>query len=105
MERLVPRQGQKVRNKRNYGYVKRVLPSGDGQGILQLAAADEVGGHASSESVSRLPRRFGALGLSWVGARGSWGSRVSMTQKSIYRMEQGTHDLRRSTVVMVEQVL
>ena len=28
-----------------------------------------------------------------------------MTQKSIYRMELGTHDLRRSTVVMVEQVL
>jgi predicted transcriptional regulator len=33
------------------------------------------------------------------------GARVSMTQKSIYRMELGTHDLRRSTVVMVEQVL
>ena len=32
------------------------------------------------------------------------GLRVSMTQKSIYRMEQGTHDLRRSTIVMVEQV-
>jgi hypothetical protein len=28
-----------------------------------------------------------------------------MTQKSIYRMEQGTHDLRRSTIVIVEQVL
>ena len=33
------------------------------------------------------------------------GVRVSMTQKSIYQMELGTHDLRRSTVVMVEQVL
>ena len=33
------------------------------------------------------------------------GARVSMTQKSVYRMELGTHDLRRSTVVMVEQVL
>jgi predicted transcriptional regulator len=33
------------------------------------------------------------------------GLRVSMTQKSIYRMEQGTHDLRRSTVVIIEQIL
>ena len=33
------------------------------------------------------------------------GSRVSLTQKSVYKMEQGTHDLRRSTVVTVEQVL
>jgi predicted transcriptional regulator len=33
------------------------------------------------------------------------GTRVPLTQKSVYRMEQGTHDLRRSTVVTVEQVL
>jgi transcriptional regulator with XRE-family HTH domain len=33
------------------------------------------------------------------------GARVSMTQKSIYRIEQGTHDLRRSTILTVEQVL
>jgi transcriptional regulator with XRE-family HTH domain len=33
------------------------------------------------------------------------GARVSLTQKSVYRMELGTHDLRRSTVVTVEQVL
>jgi len=33
------------------------------------------------------------------------GVRVSLTQKSVYRMELGTHDLRRSTVVTVEQVL
>ena len=32
------------------------------------------------------------------------GNRVSMTQKSIYRMEQGGYDLRRSTVVTVEEV-
>ena len=33
------------------------------------------------------------------------GLRVSLTQKSVYKMEQGTHGLRRSTVVTVEQVL
>jgi transcriptional regulator with XRE-family HTH domain len=33
------------------------------------------------------------------------GARVSLTQKSVYRIELGTHDLRRSTVVTVEQVL
>jgi transcriptional regulator with XRE-family HTH domain len=33
------------------------------------------------------------------------GERVSLTQKSVYRVEQGMHDLRRSTVVAVEQVL
>jgi transcriptional regulator with XRE-family HTH domain len=33
------------------------------------------------------------------------GVRVSLTQKSVYRMELGTHHLRRSTVVTVEQVL
>ena len=33
------------------------------------------------------------------------GSRVPLTQKSVYKMEQGTHGLRRSTMVKVEQVL
>jgi transcriptional regulator with XRE-family HTH domain len=33
------------------------------------------------------------------------GRRVSVTQKSVYKMEQGTHGLRRSTVATVEQVL
>ena len=33
------------------------------------------------------------------------GSRVPLTQSSVYKMEQGTHDLRRSTVVRVEQRL
>ena len=33
------------------------------------------------------------------------GSRVPLTQSSVYKMEQGTHDLRRSTAVRVEQVL
>ena len=41
-------------------------------------------------SVSRLPRRFGALDLSWAGVQRELGARV---------------DLRRTTVVMVEQVL
>jgi ribosome-binding protein aMBF1 (putative translation factor) len=53
-----------------------------------------------------------ALSAIVLGSRAvlGWGqrdlaARLSMTQKSVYRMEQGTHDLRRSTVVMVEQVL
>jgi transcriptional regulator with XRE-family HTH domain len=33
------------------------------------------------------------------------GRHVSLTQKSVNRMEQGTHDVRRSTVAIVEQVL
>jgi len=33
------------------------------------------------------------------------GHRISLTQKSVYKMEQGTHGLRRSTVATVEQVL
>jgi predicted transcriptional regulator len=32
-------------------------------------------------------------------------NRVGMTQKSIYRIELGADDLRRSTVIAVEQVL
>lgn len=30
---------------------------------------------------------------------------MPLTQSSVYKMEQGTHDLRRSTAVRVEQVL
>ena len=33
------------------------------------------------------------------------GKRAGLTQKSIHRIEQGTDDLRRSTIVIVEQVL
>jgi transcriptional regulator with XRE-family HTH domain len=33
------------------------------------------------------------------------GKRAGLTQKSIHRIEQGTDDLRRSTVITVEQVL
>ena len=33
------------------------------------------------------------------------GERAGLTQKSIHRIEQGTDDLRRSTVIIVEQVL
>jgi transcriptional regulator with XRE-family HTH domain len=33
------------------------------------------------------------------------GLRVSLTQKSVYKIEQGNHGLRRSTVRTVEQVL
>jgi DNA-binding XRE family transcriptional regulator len=33
------------------------------------------------------------------------GKRAGLTQKSIHRIEQGTDDLRRSTVIAVEQVL
>jgi predicted transcriptional regulator len=33
------------------------------------------------------------------------GKHADLTQKSIHRIEQGTDDLRRSTVIIVEQVL
>jgi DNA-binding XRE family transcriptional regulator len=33
------------------------------------------------------------------------GRRVALTQKSVYKMEQGIHGLRRSTVATVEHVL
>jgi predicted transcriptional regulator len=33
------------------------------------------------------------------------GKRAGLTQKSIHRIEQGNDDLRRSTVIIVEQVL
>jgi len=33
------------------------------------------------------------------------GRRVSLTQKSVYRMELGIYDVRRSTAAIVEQVL
>jgi DNA-binding XRE family transcriptional regulator len=41
--------------------------------------------------------------LGW--SQREFGRRVSLTQKSVYKMEQGTYGLRRSTVRTVEQLL
>ena len=62
------------------------------------------GCHASCFSchVCRKVRERRAI-LGW--SQRELGARVSMTQKSIYRVEQGTHNLRRSTILTVEQVL
>jgi ribosome-binding protein aMBF1 (putative translation factor) len=67
-------------------------------------------GRVEAEAVLRRERTMFAAKVRGARAILGWsqrdlGLRVSMTQKSIYRMEQGTHDLRRSTVVIVEQVL
>ena len=66
--------------------------------------AEQVGAMLRRERVTFAAKVRGARAiLGW--SQRELGARVSMTQKSIYRMEQGTHDLRRSTVVIVEQVL
>ena len=92
---------QKVRNRRNeISHRRPVVPH---RRVRQIWLLNWMPRFAASGS--RLPQRFEALGRSWVGVQRELGARVSLTQKSIYRMELGTHDLRRSTVVMVEQVL
>jgi predicted transcriptional regulator len=66
--------------------------------------AEQVGAMLRRERVTFAAKVRAARGvLGW--SQKELGARVSMTQKSIYRMEQGTHDLKRSTVVIVEQVL
>ena len=67
-------------------------------------ADERVGALLRRERVAFAAKvRAARAALGW--SQRELGARVSLTQKSVYRMEQGTHDLRRSTVVMVEQVL
>ena len=93
--------GQKVRNKRHsVSQASRKRPS-----LARPAApAEQVGAVLRRERVTFAAKVRGARAiLGW--SQRELGARVSMTQKSIYRMEQGTVDLRRSTVLTVEQVL
>jgi DNA-binding XRE family transcriptional regulator len=71
---------------------------------LQLSGRVDVGAVLRRErTVFAAKIRSARAILGW--SQRDLGLRVSMTQKSIYRMEQGTHELRRSTVLIVEQVL
>jgi ribosome-binding protein aMBF1 (putative translation factor) len=92
---------QKVRNKRNEG--SQSLPGR----FASASAADraaQVDATLRRERVTFAAKVRGARAiLGW--SQRELGVRVSLTQKSVYRMELGTHDLRRSTVVTVEQVL
>ena len=64
----------------------------------------EVEAALSRERIAFASRIRGARAiLGWT--QRELGRRVSLTQKSVNRMEQGTHDVRRSTVAIVEQVL
>ena len=94
--------GQKVRNKRNTG--SQASTSSRSASATSAARAAQVDATLRRERVTFAAKVRGARTiLGW--SQRELGARVSMTQKSIYRMELGTHDLRRSTVVMVEQVL
>ena len=90
---------QKVRNGRNLGSQSSV--SGHSASADRAAQVDAT---LRRERVTFAAKVRGARSiLGW--SQRELGARVSLTQKSIYRMELGTHDLRRSTVVIVEQVL
>jgi ribosome-binding protein aMBF1 (putative translation factor) len=74
------------------------------QDTAETPADERVGALLRRERIAFAAKvRAARAALGW--SQREFGARVSLTQKSIYRMEQGTHDLRRSTVVMVEQVL
>src|SRR5208337_3001176 len=91
-----------VRNKRNKG--SQASTSSRSASATSAARAAQVDAALRRERVAFAAKVRGARTiLGW--SQRELGARVSMTQKSIYRMELGTHDLRRSTVVMVEQVL
>jgi ribosome-binding protein aMBF1 (putative translation factor) len=101
MEGFVPAR-QKVRNKRNTG--SQASASGRSASATFADQAAKVDATLRRERVTFAAKVRGARTiLGW--SQRELGVRVSMTQKSIYRMELGAHDLRRSTVVMVEQVL
>ena len=93
---------QKVRNGRNVGSqpstTSRSAPASSADRAAQVDAT------LRRERVTFAAKVRGARAiLGW--SQRELGARVSLTQKSVYRMELGTHDLRRSTVVTVEQVL
>jgi ribosome-binding protein aMBF1 (putative translation factor) len=93
--------GQKGRNIR-HSVSQRSKVRPDGRAIADHAA--QVDATLRRERVTFAAKVRGARAiLGW--SQRELGARVSMTQKSIYRIEQGTHDLRRSTTLSVEQVL
>ena len=91
----------KVRNRRILVSQER---TSERRAVQAAARGEQVGAMLRRERVAFAAKVRGARAiLGW--SQREFGLRVSMTQKSIYRMEQGTHDLRRSTMVIVEQVL
>lgn len=65
---------------------------------------DQIGTLARREQLAFAAKvRAARAALGWT--QSELGSRVPLTQTSIYKMEQGTHGIRRSTVEKVEQVL
>jgi ribosome-binding protein aMBF1 (putative translation factor) len=92
----------KVRNRRNVGSQASVSDRSVSASAADRAA--QVDAMLRRERVTFAAKVRGARAiLGW--SQRELGARVSLTQKSVYRMELGTHDLRRSTVVTVEQVL
>ena len=93
---------QKVRNGRNEG--SQASLSGRSTSSSAADRAAQVDATLRRERVTFAAKVRGARAiLGW--SQRELGARVSLTQKSVYRMELGTHDLRRSTVVTVEQIL
>jgi ribosome-binding protein aMBF1 (putative translation factor) len=93
---------QKVRNRSHLGSQDPV--SGRLESASFAARTARVDATLRRERVTFAAKVRGARAiLGW--SQRELGARVSLTQKSVYRMELGEHDLRRSTVVMVEQVL
>ena len=93
---------QKVRNRRNEG--SQFTASGRSASASSADLAAQLDATLRRERVTFAAKVRGARAiLGW--SQRELGARVSLTQKSVYRMELGTHDLRRSTVVTVEQVL
>src|SRR5262245_36750511 len=96
MEGLVPKR-HKLRKRRNIRSQEHsVGPAG-------RSRAEQVDAALRRDSIIFAAKVRGARAiLGW--SQRDLGNRVSMTQKSIYRMEQGGYDMRRSTVVTVEEV-
>jgi ribosome-binding protein aMBF1 (putative translation factor) len=93
---------QKVRNRRNEG--SQASLSGRSTSSSAADRAAQVDATLRRERVTFAAKVRGARAiLGW--SQRELGARVSLTQKSVYRMELGTHDLRRSRVVTVEQIL
>jgi ribosome-binding protein aMBF1 (putative translation factor) len=92
---------QKVRNRRS-SISQRPSARSDARANANQAA--------QVEATLRLERRTFAAKVRVARAILGWSqrelaARISMTQKSVYMIELGTNDLRRSTVVAIEQVL
>jgi DNA-binding XRE family transcriptional regulator len=84
-----------------------ILP---GQEPLSSQMPDASRPSPSLETLVRIERLMFAAKVRAARAVLGWkqselGKRAGLTQKSIHRIEQGTDDLRRSTVIAVEQVL